>query len=132
MTPTLSTFKPGDTVRIVVSDWGIPVGTLIPVASVFATPNGTGPSPYIWVEYADSTWPFTAHEVELVAREAPSPEDRLRDAAPALLDALQDLLSLYLSVAWISDCGSWNPEKDAPVKAARAAIAQATGSGAAS
>ncbi len=52
---------------------------------------------------------------------------RLIAAAPELLAALDELLASYVSLVNSGDAGSWNPETDAEVKAARAAIAKAKG-----
>jgi len=124
MTPTLSTFKPGDTVRIVVSDWGIPAGTLLPVVAVGHTPTSKRPSLYVWVQDGE-TWPFYSHEIELAER-APDP-------APALLSALREAHNCLI---WCRQTygDDWpaNANIHAIIQNAEATIAQATGSGAAS
>lgn len=52
---------------------------------------------------------------------------RLIAAAPTLLEALQEMLGLYLRLANSGDAGNWDPEDEAPVIQSRAAIALATG-----
>lgn len=44
----------------------------------------------------------------------------------ALLEALRRMLGRYVELVNCGDCGSWNPETEAEVIAARAAIARAT------
>ncbi len=48
-------------------------------------------------------------------------------AAPELLEALQGLLDHYVALVNCGDCGNWDPNEEAPVIAARAAIAKAEG-----
>lgn len=50
---------------------------------------------------------------------------RLIAAAPDLLEALKTCLSTYVDLANSGDAGFWDPEKEAHVQAARAAIAKA-------
>ncbi|MBW3095668.1 hypothetical protein [Pseudohoeflea coraliihabitans] len=52
---------------------------------------------------------------------------RLIAAAPDLLEALEGLLAKYTELVSSGDCGSWDPEKESEVIAARAAIAKAKG-----
>lgn len=51
-------------------------------------------------------------------------------SAPELLAALQTLLNDYVELVNSGDAGFWDPEEEAQVKAARAAIAKATGAAA--
>lgn len=61
------------------------------------------------------------------------PADELRAAANAMaaapdtMAALRELLDLYVGLVNCGDCGFWDPEKEAEVIAARAAIAKAEG-----
>ena len=55
----------------------------------------------------------------------------LANSAGPLLAALQNLLERYIALINCGDCGHWDPEQEAVVIAARAAIAQATGTEAA-
>ena len=55
----------------------------------------------------------------------PTPEQIA--AAPELYDALSKLAELYAELVNSGDCGSWDPEEDEPMKAARAALAKARG-----
>lgn len=48
-------------------------------------------------------------------------------AAPDLYEALQTMLKRYVDLAGSGDCGNWNPEEEAQVIAARAALAKARG-----
>jgi len=66
-------------------------------------------------------------ESEQLSPEREHELSRLFCAAPELLAALDELLTSYVSLVNSGDAGSWNPETDAEVKAARAAIAKATG-----
>lgn len=50
-------------------------------------------------------------------------------AFPKLLAALKGLLENHLQLVNCGDCGSWDPETEAEVIAARAAIAAAEGEG---
>lgn len=52
---------------------------------------------------------------------------RLIASAPDLAEALDQLLDLYVSLAVSGDAGSWDAEKEAEVKDARAALAKARG-----
>lgn len=59
---------------------------------------------------------------------APKKEDLdLILAAPELLEALQNLTSMYVDFINSGDAGNWNPEEEKEIIAARAAIAKATG-----
>ena len=55
------------------------------------------------------------------------PSERVRDAAHALLEALEDITEMYCAMINSGDCGNWNPETDKEVIKARAAIAAAKG-----
>lgn len=48
-----------------------------------------------------------------------------RAASKDLLAALQGLLERYTALVNSGDCGTWNPEEEAEVTAARAAISKA-------
>lgn len=50
-----------------------------------------------------------------------------REAAGELLAALEAFTGMYVSMIDSGDCGFWNPEEEAEVIAARAAIAKARG-----
>ena len=52
---------------------------------------------------------------------------RLIAAAPELLAALQTMVAEHVQMVNSGDCGFWNPEDEAKVIAARAAIAKVTG-----
>lgn len=57
-----------------------------------------------------------------------TPEDaRLFAAAADLLAALRQFVERYTAMVHSGDCGNWDPETDAEVIAARAAIARAEG-----
>ena len=47
-------------------------------------------------------------------------------AAPALLEALQAVTSIYVQLVNTGDAGRWDPEMEHEIQAARAAIAKAT------
>lgn len=64
--------------------------------------------------------------VELQAVRA---KGRIRDAAPELLEALNETLEHYLQLANSGDAGNWDPETEPKVIKARAAIAKALGEG---
>lgn len=51
----------------------------------------------------------------------------LISAAPDLLDALKTFVAEYVELVESGDAGNWNPETEAKVIAARAAIAKAEG-----
>ena len=53
-------------------------------------------------------------------------QDRVAQAAPALLVALVALLDHYVALAVSGDAGNWDHNQEAEVIAARAAIAEAT------
>jgi hypothetical protein len=65
-----------------------------------------------WI--AKAFWQATPADIRLIA------------AAPDLLAALNELLERYCQLANSGDCGNWDPEEEAEVRAARAAIAKAT------
>lgn len=50
---------------------------------------------------------------------------RLIAASPELAGALSGLLEKYVELVNCGDCGNWNPEDEAEVIAARAALAKA-------
>jgi hypothetical protein len=52
---------------------------------------------------------------------------RLIAAAPDLLEALEFFVERYAALVNSGDCGNWNPETDAEVIKARAAIKKAKG-----
>ena len=52
---------------------------------------------------------------------------RLIAAAPELLEALEVMTERYADLVNCGDCGHWNPEQEAEVMQARAAIAKAKG-----
>ena len=52
---------------------------------------------------------------------------RLIAAAPELLDSLSKLVAFYVRIINSGDCGNWDPETDAEIINARAAIAKAEG-----
>ena len=52
---------------------------------------------------------------------------RLIAVAPELLDSLSKLVEMYVGLVKSGDCGNWDPETDAEVINARAAIAKAEG-----
>lgn len=52
---------------------------------------------------------------------------KLISAAPELLAALMKFTEDYVEMVNSGDCGFWDPENEAKVKAARAAIAKALG-----
>ena len=54
-------------------------------------------------------------------------DERIRAAAPDLLEALEVMTRNYVELAGSGDCGNWNPEEDDFVISARAAIAKARG-----
>lgn len=51
----------------------------------------------------------------------------LYEAAPEMLAALKAITDLYCRLAASGDCGNWNPDEDAEVIQAKAAISKATG-----
>jgi hypothetical protein len=59
--------------------------------------------------------------------EAKAKADRLRDAAPDLLEALKGVTDLYCELVNSGDAGCWNPETVPNIVIARAAIAKAEG-----
>lgn len=52
---------------------------------------------------------------------------RLISAAPDMAKALERFLDHYVAMVSSGDCGFWNPEDEAHVKAARSALAKARG-----
>lgn len=44
--------------------------------------------------------------------------------APELAEALREMTWRYIELVASGDCGSWNPEKEEPVKVARALLAR--------
>lgn len=54
-------------------------------------------------------------------------QERIRKAAHALLDALEEFTEMYCQMINSGDCGNWDPESDKEVIKARAAIAAARG-----
>jgi hypothetical protein len=73
---------------------------------------------------SDATDYYNGH---LVAESVAPQNVALIAAAPDLLTGLERLLEHYVDLVRCGDCGNWNPEEEAPVKAARAAIAKAEG-----
>jgi len=55
------------------------------------------------------------------------PDAKLIEAAPELLEALEETLQQYVSLAESGDAGNWDPHKEAFVIKAKAAIAKAKG-----
>lgn len=53
-------------------------------------------------------------------------QERIKRAAPQLLEALQEITEMYCAMINSGDCGNWNPEEDKEVTKARAAIKAAT------
>lgn len=51
----------------------------------------------------------------------------LISAAPDMAEALERFLDHYVAMVSSGDCGFWNPEDEAHVKAARSALAKARG-----
>jgi hypothetical protein len=81
-----------------------------------------------WEMYHDTREQAQAHINSLMAEHKRKESDeRIRKAAPQLLDALEEITEMYCAMINSGDCGNWNPETDKEVIKSRAAIAAAKG-----
>lgn len=74
---------------------------------------------------SDNGWCSSA--LSNFARELERENAKLKQQRDELLEALVNMLELYVGLANGGDCGFWDAEKEDEVKAARAAIAKAKG-----
>lgn len=63
----------------------------------------------------------------IVAQGLTRADAQVMSVARELLAGCEGVLNTYCALVESGDCGNWDPEREEPVKAARAAIAQAKG-----
>jgi hypothetical protein len=92
------------------------------------------PGPWFFNQEPGSCWTIKAGHNSIMGNEQYYPwvpgeraDWMLIAAAPDLLEALQTFLDEYVALVVSGDAGNWDAEEENKVKAARAAIAKATG-----